>query len=152
MSHSDVADELFTLLAAGHETTATSLAWAVERLRRHPEVLSRLVEEVDAGELALLQATIHEVQRNRPVFDGAARQVIAPSMPLGSARRFGHHCRRPDDRCARRRARPTDPGPRTIALTVVKQTQYEGIARAPDRTRIAVQVRGDGSPLLLLPG
>ena len=83
MSHSDVADELFTLLAAGHETTATSLAWAVEQLRRHPEVLSRLVEEVDAGELALLQATIHEVQRNRPVIDGAARQVIAPSMPLG---------------------------------------------------------------------
>ena len=83
MSHSDVADELFTLLAAGHETTATSLAWAVERLRRHPEVLSRLVEEVDAGESALLQATIHEVQRNRPVIDGAARQVIAPSMPLG---------------------------------------------------------------------
>ena len=82
MSHRDVADELFTLLAAGHKTTATSLAWAVERLRRHPEVLSRLVEEVDAGELALLQATIHEVQRNRPVFDGAARQVIAPSMPL----------------------------------------------------------------------
>ena len=81
--HSDVADELFTLLAAGHKTTATSLAWAVEQLRRHPEVLSRLVEEVDAGELALLQATIHEVQRNRPVIDDAARQVIAPGMPLG---------------------------------------------------------------------
>jgi hypothetical protein len=40
----------------------------------------------------------------------------------------------------------------THTYLVVKQTQYEGIARAPDRTRIAVQVRGDGSPLLLLPG
>jgi cytochrome P450 len=83
MSRSDLADELFTLLAAGHETTATQLAWAVERLRRHPGVLSWLVDEVDAGGSDLLQATIHEVQRNRPVIDGAARQVIAPEMPLG---------------------------------------------------------------------
>jgi cytochrome P450 len=83
MSRSDLADELFTLLAAGHETTATQLAWAVERLRRHPDVLARLVDEVDAGGSDLLQATIHEVQRNRPVIDGAARQVIAPTMPLG---------------------------------------------------------------------
>ena len=37
-------------------------------------------------------------------------------------------------------------------LTAVKRTQSEGVARAPDRTRIAVQVRGDGPPLLLLPG
>ena len=83
MSRSDLADELFTLLAAGHETTATQLAWAVERLRRHPDVLSRLVDEIDADGSDLLQATIHEVQRNRPVIDGAARQVIAPKMPLG---------------------------------------------------------------------
>jgi cytochrome P450 len=83
MSRSDLADELFTLLAAGHETTATQLAWAVERLRRHPGVLSRLVDEVDSGGSDLLQATINEVQRNRPVIDGAARQVIAPTMPLG---------------------------------------------------------------------
>jgi hypothetical protein len=83
MSRSDVADELFTLLAAGHETTATQLAWAVERLRRHPGVLSRLVDEVDSGGSDLLQASINEVQRSRPVIDGAARQVIAPTMPLG---------------------------------------------------------------------
>ena len=83
MSRVDLADELFTLLAAGHETTATQLAWAVERLRRHPGVLSRLVDEIDAGGSDLLQATINEVQRTRPVIDGAARQVIAPTMPLG---------------------------------------------------------------------
>jgi cytochrome P450 len=46
-------------------------------------VLSRLVDEVYSGGSDLLQATINEVQRNRPVIDGAARQVIAPEMPLG---------------------------------------------------------------------
>ena len=68
-----VADELLTLLAAGHETTATTLAWAVERLRRHPRVLARLTEEVDAGGSDLLQATIFEVQRTRPVINATAR-------------------------------------------------------------------------------
>ena len=42
ISDDHIADELLTLLAAGHETTATTLAWAVERLRRHPRLLSRL--------------------------------------------------------------------------------------------------------------
>ncbi|WP_370068631.1 cytochrome P450 [Mycobacterium sp. MAA66] len=83
MTDSDVADELLTLLAAGHETTATSLAWAIERLRRHPRVLKRLVAAVDAGDADLLQATIYEVQRVRPVINGAVRQVCAESMPLG---------------------------------------------------------------------
>jgi cytochrome P450 len=68
-----VADELLTLLAAGHETTATTLAWAVERLRRHPRMLNRLTAELDAGESELLQATIFEVQRNRPVINATAR-------------------------------------------------------------------------------
>jgi cytochrome P450 family 138 len=83
MSHSDITDELATLVGAGFETTTNSLAWAVERLRRHPRVLSRLVEEVDAGGSDLLQATVHEVLRSRPVIDGAVRQVIAPSLTLG---------------------------------------------------------------------
>jgi cytochrome P450 len=83
MSHSDITDELFTLVVAGHETTATELAWAVERLRRHPDVLARLVDEVDAGESALLQATVHEVLRTRPVIHGSARKVVAPSIAIG---------------------------------------------------------------------
>lgn len=62
-----IIDELQTLLAAGHETTATTLAWAVERLRRHPAVLGKLVAEIDAGGSDLLQATVWEVQRSRPV-------------------------------------------------------------------------------------
>jgi cytochrome P450 len=83
MSHSDIGDELFTLLVAGHETTATSLAWAVERLRRHPEVLARLAAEVDAGESTLLQAAVHEVLRTRPIIDAVSREVTAQSISLG---------------------------------------------------------------------
>ncbi|CDO07261.1 cytochrome P450 [Mycolicibacterium cosmeticum] len=64
-----VADELLTLLAAGHETTATTLAWTVERLRRHPALLQRL--ERDDAELR--QAVIWEVQRTRPVVEFTAR-------------------------------------------------------------------------------
>jgi cytochrome P450 len=58
-----IADELLTLLASGHETTASSLAWAVERLSRHPQLLSRLTEEVDAGGSELRQATIWDVPK-----------------------------------------------------------------------------------------
>jgi cytochrome P450 len=84
VSHSDITDELFTLLVAGHETTATSLAWTIERLRRHPDVLARLVDEIDAGQSSrLLQATIYEVLRTRPVIAATARQVIAPSISMG---------------------------------------------------------------------
>jgi cytochrome P450 len=68
-----IADELFTLVASGHETTAGSLAWAVERLGRHPQLLSRLTDEVDAGGSELRQATISEVQRTRPVLEFTAR-------------------------------------------------------------------------------
>ena len=50
MSDSELRDELLTLLVAGHETTANALAWAVERLCRHPDKLERLTEEVRAGE------------------------------------------------------------------------------------------------------
>jgi hypothetical protein len=70
-----VADELLTLLDAGHETTSTAMAWAVERLRRHPELLSRLTEEVDVGGSDLRQATIWEVLRTRPVLTGALRRT-----------------------------------------------------------------------------
>ncbi len=83
MTRSHIADELLTLLAAGHETTATTLAWAVERLRRHPAVLRRLVAETDSGGTELLQATILEVQRTRPVIDLHARSVLSDTMQLG---------------------------------------------------------------------
>ncbi len=90
MTRADVADQLLTLLAAGHETTATTLAWAVERLRRHPEVLRALVEEVDAGGTALREATVLEVQRTRPVIDMVGRAGEGGDLRAGRAGR----CRR----------------------------------------------------------
>ncbi|MBI2698424.1 cytochrome P450 [Mycobacterium gordonae] len=72
-----IADELFTLLAAGHETTSATLAWAVERLRRHPQLLARLTAEADRGQTRLLQATVWEVQRTHPVIQGLLRVTRA---------------------------------------------------------------------------
>ncbi len=83
MSRKDIGDELLTLLAAGHETTASTLGWAFERLTRHPDVLAALVEEADAGGSELRQATILEVQRARTVIDFAARRVYPPVYRLG---------------------------------------------------------------------
>jgi cytochrome P450 len=78
LSNAEIRDQLVTMLAAGHETTAHTLSWAVERLRRHPEVLDRLVAEVDAGGKALRDATIREVQRMRPVISFAGRHTMKP--------------------------------------------------------------------------
>jgi cytochrome P450 len=78
LSNAEIRDQLVTMLAAGHETTAHTLSWAVERLRRHPEALARLVEEVDAGGKSYRDATIREVQRMRPVVSFAGRHVIQP--------------------------------------------------------------------------
>ena len=86
MEHRDVADQLLTMLAAGHETTATTMAWAMERLRRHPDLLHRLVAEVEAGGSELQQATILEIQRSRPVIDLTMRHVLAPMLELGPYR------------------------------------------------------------------
>jgi cytochrome P450 family 138 len=86
----DTADELLTLLVAGHETTGSALAWSVERLRRHPEVLRRLEEEARGEENELRQATAEEVLRVRPVINATARVVMKPfqigewTMPPGS--------------------------------------------------------------------
>ncbi|ORV81544.1 cytochrome P450 [Mycobacterium interjectum] len=83
MSRKDIGDELLTLLAAGHETTASTLGWAFERLSRHPDVLAALVEEADNDGSELRQATILEVQRARTVIDFAARRVYPPVFQLG---------------------------------------------------------------------
>jgi cytochrome P450 family 138 len=83
MSRSEIGDELLTLLAAGHETTASTLAWAFERISRHPDVLARLVAEAATEDNEYRQATILEVQRNRTVIDFAGRHVHAPSVRLG---------------------------------------------------------------------
>ncbi len=83
LTREDIADQLLTLLTAGHETTATTLAWAVERLRRHPALLAELEAGVEADDGKLLDATILEVQRSRPVIDLTARQVKQDGFRLG---------------------------------------------------------------------
>jgi len=83
MSRSDIADELLTLLAAGHETTASTLGWAFERITRHPTVLAELVDEAATDGNEYRQATILEVQRARTVIDFAGRHVHAPTFQLG---------------------------------------------------------------------
>ncbi len=78
MSDAEIRDELLTLLVAGHETTATALAWAIERLVRHPEKLERLRAEALAGEDAYLTATIQETLRLRPVIVLVIRKLTEP--------------------------------------------------------------------------
>ncbi|MCW2555439.1 MAG: cytochrome [Mycobacterium sp.] len=83
MSRRDIGDELLTLLAAGHETTASTLAWVLERVTRHPEVLRQLVDEALTDGNEYRQATILEAQRARTVIDFAGRHVYAPTFELG---------------------------------------------------------------------
>jgi cytochrome P450 len=78
MSDAELRDELVTILGAGHETTATGLAWAMERLLRNPPVLARLRDSLAAGEDDYLDATIKETLRTRPVIVDVARKLTAP--------------------------------------------------------------------------
>ena len=78
MSDRELRDELMTLLVAGHETTATALAWAVERLVRHPDKLRRLTEETQAGDTEYLEAVVIETLRLRPVISLVARRLTEP--------------------------------------------------------------------------
>jgi cytochrome P450 len=78
MSDVELRDELITLLEAGHETTATGLAWAFERLLRHPAALARLTDEVEAGESEYLDAVVRETLRSRPVVLDTPRLLSGP--------------------------------------------------------------------------
>src|ERR1700761_1148301 len=83
MSRKEIGDELLTLVAAGHETTASTLGWAFERISRHPELLAALVEEADRDGQEVRQATILETQRARTVIDFAARSIYPSVYRLG---------------------------------------------------------------------
>jgi cytochrome P450 len=74
MSDVELRDELMTLLLAGHETTATALAWAIERLVRHPDKLVRL----QSGDEEYIDATIKETLRLRPVLPIVVRRLTEP--------------------------------------------------------------------------
>jgi cytochrome P450 len=90
LSDRELRDELMTALAAGHETTATALAWAFERILSHPEVHARLQEELRAAggvgiapeklaALPYLDATCKEVLRQRPVVPVVGRLLRKPT-------------------------------------------------------------------------
>jgi cytochrome P450 len=85
MSDRELRDEMVTVLGAGHETTATGLAWAVERLTHNPGVLAKLRESLAAGEEDYLAATVRETLRSRPVLVDVGRKLTAPATLGGQA-------------------------------------------------------------------
>jgi cytochrome P450 len=82
MSDVELRDELMTLILAGHETTANSLAWTFERLIRNPEPYATLKQRVRGEDpeaaKAYVEATIHEGMRQRPVIAFVVRRVQKP--------------------------------------------------------------------------
>jgi cytochrome P450 family 135 len=79
MNDEELRDELVTVLGAGHETTATGLAWAIERLTRNAAVLARLRDSLAAGDQEYLAATVKETLRSRPVIVDVGRKLTAPA-------------------------------------------------------------------------
>jgi cytochrome P450 len=83
MSAQELRDELMTMLVAGHETTASSLAWGFMRLAREPRVLERLVSGLDSNGEAYLTATIQESLRRRPVLPNVEPRLVKQPFELG---------------------------------------------------------------------
>ena len=84
MTEAELRDELVTVIGAGHETTATALAWTFERLLRTPDVLERLRGSLREGD-AYLDATIKETLRVRPIITETARRLTR-DIELGGYR------------------------------------------------------------------
>ena len=78
LSDRELRDELLTLLVAGHETTASALAFAFEQLLRHPDKVERLTGELARGDETYLDAVIKETLRLRPVLPIVARKLKGP--------------------------------------------------------------------------
>jgi cytochrome P450 family 135 len=88
-SDAELRDHLVTLLLAGHETTAATLAWTLHDLARRPRLLARVRRAVDEDDVPYLEATVKEAMRLRPVIRNVARRLNRPArvggydMPAG---------------------------------------------------------------------
>jgi cytochrome P450 len=84
LSPSQIRDNLVSVILAGHETTASEAAWALQLIAHAPDVQARLAEEIDSGvDGSYLQATVAEVLRHRPVFLFAIPRAVASPFELG---------------------------------------------------------------------
>jgi len=90
MTDDELCDELITMLAAGHETTATALSWAFACILEHPEVEARLRDEIASaadptglGGLEYLDAVVKETLRVRPIVPDVVRQLQRPMRFAG---------------------------------------------------------------------
>jgi cytochrome P450 len=83
LTDSQLRDNLVTLLLAGHETTAATLAWALHDLARSPRVLARVRCAADENDEAYLEATVKEAMRRRPVIRSATRRLAKPVQVAG---------------------------------------------------------------------
>jgi cytochrome P450 len=84
MTTKELRDNVVATTIAGHETTASALAWAFQLIAHYPRVQDRLASELDAGDSEdYLQATINEVLRHRPVFLFAAPRAVAQPIEIG---------------------------------------------------------------------
>ena len=83
LSDQELRDQLMTLLVAGHETTATALGWAFERLLRHPEAMGRAVDDARGGDGSYLDAVATETLRLRPVLPLVVRRLQQPMTIAG---------------------------------------------------------------------
>ena len=101
LSDAEIRDEVVTMLAAGYETTATALAWTLERLARAPQTLAAVEREAEDGGGPLTDAAIHETLRMRPPVPMSARLVkqpfrlgpreLAPGTVIGVSALLVHH-------------------------------------------------------------
>jgi cytochrome P450 family 135 len=85
MTDRELRDQLMTLLLAGHDTTATALSWALERLTRHPAILEKAVAAAGSGDDEYLDAVCKETLRIRPVVFDVGR-VLQESVELAGYR------------------------------------------------------------------
>ena len=83
MSPAELRDELMTALVAGHETTASQLAWGFATLAREPRVQARLHDELDDDDEAYLAATIQEIMRRKPVLPNAEPRLVKQPVQVG---------------------------------------------------------------------